>query len=604
MIARRVAVVVALLCAALTGSSRATGAPGARPAGAERGEGGPASGGVGGSGGAKPPGPNDVGTEAQREAGKTLYLRYCSQCHGEKGDGEGYAAVHLRPKPRNFTSGKFKIRTTPNGALPTHQDIVKVIRRGMPYTSMPAWPNFTDQEASDLVYFITTFSPDFTNPDKVPQPIDLPSAPRATKESAEQGKKLYEETGCVRCHGTLGRGDGPSASTLVDDWGNPIRPADLAETWTFRGGSSREDIFRTMSTGLNGTPMPSFADALNPEQRWAITDFIVSLAGGDKGPAYTNVVLAKHVEDPIDLAKGTANFESARVARFPIIGQITEPVRDFHPPATSVTVQAIYDADSIALLVRWHDMSAQKAGRNGPALQVPMEEEEEKASAAASEEPGSSSPASVWGDQAAAPAAPGQTPAPQNPFEEPAAPAAAPPEFSDAVAIQIPSQVPAGARKPYFIFGDAQNPVDLWFFDLARAAPLQFTGKGSSDIAPNDTGDLTGVASYDQGEWSVIFKRPLVPSSGARFSPGDFMPIAFSVWDGLSRERGNRRGLSVWYSLYMEPQSVPSTVGPMIETALTILAIELIVIGWVRWRYGARQREGFGGRQEQPATTV
>ena len=45
----------------------------------------------------------DVGSEAQRESGKQLYLKYCSQCHGEKGDGEGYAAPHLQPRPRNFT---------------------------------------------------------------------------------------------------------------------------------------------------------------------------------------------------------------------------------------------------------------------------------------------------------------------------------------------------------------------------------------------------------------------------------------------------------------------------------------------------------------------
>ena len=147
--------------------------------------------------------------------------------------------------------------------------------------------------------------------------------------------------------------------------------------------------------------------------------------------------------------------------------------------------------------------------------------------------------------------------------------------------------MPTGARKPYFIFGDAQNSVDLWFFDLARPDPLQFTGKGSGAIAPNDTGDLTGVASYDQGEWSVIFKRPLRASSGAPFTPGEFMPIAFSVWDGFSRERGNRRGLTVWYSLYVEPEVVPSAVGPMVRTALIILAIELAVIGWVRRRYGA-----------------
>ena len=305
----------------------------------------------------------DVGTEAQRESGKQLYNRYCSQCHGDKGDGEGYATPHLRPRPRDFTTGKFKVRTTPNGALPTHQDLVDIIRRGMPYTSMPAFTAFSDQEVSDLAYFITTFSPDFSNPENVPQPVPLPSAPKATNESIELGKKLYVESGCVKCHGNLGRGDGPSASTLVDDWGQSIRAADLAQSWTFRGGSSREDIFRTMSTGFNGTPMPSFSDSLSPEQRWAITDFIASLSD-ENGPGYTNLVIAKHVGSPIDPAKGAASFASAPAARFPIVGQIMEPGRSFHPPATSVIVQAIYDTDSIALLVRWHDMSAQKTGKN------------------------------------------------------------------------------------------------------------------------------------------------------------------------------------------------------------------------------------------------
>ena len=191
----------------------------------------------------------------------------------------------------------------------------------------------------------------------------------------------------------------------------------------------------------------------------------------------------------------------------------------------------------------------------------------------------------------------------KDPFaEEATAPADQPSEFSDAVSIQIPSQVPTGARKPYFIFGDSQNSVDSWFFDLARPEPLQFTGKGSADLAPNATGELTGVASYDQGEWSVIFKRPLRPASGASFASGQFMPVAFSVWDGFSRERGNRRGLSLWYSLYVEPENVPSVVGPMIQTALFILVIELAVIGWVRWRSRA---DGLGGKQrQQPAPSV
>jgi len=534
----------------------------------------------------------DVGTDAQRESGKRLYLKYCSQCHGEKGDAEGYATPHLYPRPRNFTTGKFKVRTTPNGALPTHQDIVNVIRRGMPYTSMPAWPTLSDQEVSDIAHFITSFSADFSNKETVPQPLTLPSAPATTSESIELGKKLYAETGCLKCHGNLGRGDGPSAPTLTDELGQPIRAANLTQPWTFRGGPSREDIFRTMTTGLNGTPMPSFTDSLMPEQRWAITDFIVSLSGSS-APGYTNLVVAKYVPDPIDLKNGAAGFQSAAVARFPIVGQVMEPGRAFHPPATSVTVQAIYDTESIAFLVRWHDMRADNTGKNGPLLPVAPEEEESAPGGAA--QPTATNP---FGDAEVAPA---QKPE-KDPFaeEEPAAAQAS--EFSDAVSIQIPSAVPTGARKPYFIFGDTQNSVDLWFFDLARPDPLQFTGRGSADIAANDTGDITGVASYDQGEWSAIFKRPLRPTSGAPFSPGEFMPIGFSVWDGFSRERGNRRGLTVWHSVYVEPEVVPSAVGPMLRTAFVILAIELAIISWVRRRYGSRARAEVGDPMQPSAT--
>jgi mono/diheme cytochrome c family protein len=545
----------------------------------------------------------DVGTEAQRESGRTLYLRNCAQCHGENGDGVGYATPRLYPRPREFTMGNFKVRSTPSGALPTHQDLVNIIRRGMPYTSMPAWPTLSDQQVSDLAHYLTTFFPAFSNTE-TPQSVSLPSAPATTTASIELGRELYVENGCVKCHGPVGRSDGPSAETLVDELNHPIRAADLSKRWTFRGGSSREDIFRTMTTGFNGTPMPSYEEALTPEQRWAITDFIVSLSASGE-PDYSNLVVARPAVAPIDLARGVANFESAPVAHFPIVGQIMEPGRAFQPAATSVSVQAVYDTESIALLVRWHDMGPQQAGHNGPSLPVPPAEEAltPGPGAAAGESEGSAPPAADPSDPfGVGPVA--ADPFAVDPFAQPGAQAAAPPpEFSDAVAIQIPSQVATGARKPYFIFGDAQNPVDLWFFDLSRSEPFQFTGRGSADVTPNDTGDLTGVASYDQGEWSVIFTRPLRATSGAPFTPGQFMPVAFSVWDGLSRERGNRRGLTVWYSLYVEPDVVTSAVGPMVRVALLILVLELAVIFQVRRRYGAGGREEAGGGPGLPAAT-
>ena len=81
------------------------------------------------------------------------------------------------------------------------------------------------------------------------------------------------------------------------------------------------------------------------------------------------------------------------------------------------------------------------------------------------------------------------------------------------------------------------------------------------------------------------------------------MPVAFSLWDGASRERGNRRGLTVWESVYLEPEVVPSAVGPMIRIALVLLAIELAIIGWVRRRDSSRARADLGGESMQPSAT-
>ncbi|MEK7386851.1 MAG: c-type cytochrome, partial [candidate division NC10 bacterium] len=71
-------------------------------------------------------------------AGKSVYEKKCASCHGDKGDGKGPAADLLVPKPRDFTTGVYKIRTTANKA-PTDQDLFKIITDGMPGTSMPPW---------------------------------------------------------------------------------------------------------------------------------------------------------------------------------------------------------------------------------------------------------------------------------------------------------------------------------------------------------------------------------------------------------------------------------------------------------------------------------
>jgi mono/diheme cytochrome c family protein len=517
---------------------------------------------------------------------RATYAKYCAQCHGDKGDGNGPAAAHLLPKPRDFTTGKYKLRTTPSDALPVDGDIRRAIREGMPYTSMPPWPQLSDADVDGLVAYLKSFHDGFADPNQAAKPIDLPRAPASTKESVEKGKQLYASLGCARCHGESGRGDGPSAPTLKDDKGDPIRAADLSERWTFRGGPRREDIFRTFSTGLNGTPMPSFYDSLKEDERWALTDFVYSLGDGD-APGYTSVVVAAPLEEDFDPARADELFRSVAQARLALVGQVIEPGRAFAPAATSLQVRAVYDQQRIVLRVSWHDARRDVAGRSDPAAQVPLAEEAIAAQAAPAGGAGG-----FWGEEEAPAAPAGGAPAPSaqgGDFwgeEEAAAPAGTAPaaEFPDAVAIQLPQELPEGVAKPYFLFGDGQLPVDLWFFDLSGQAVRQYVGRGSGALTALEGGEVSGQARYDAGEWSVVFSRELRATTGVSFAEGSYVPIAFSVWDGTSRERGSRRALTQWVYVYLEPREKPSPVVPMLTAGLSVLALELVVVGAIRRR--------------------
>ena len=81
---------------------------------------------------------------------------------------------------------------------------------------------------------------------------------------------------------------------------------------------------------------------------------------------------------------------------------------------------------------------------------------------------------------------------------------------------------------------------------------------------------------------SVIFKRPLRAGSGVAFVPGEFVPVTFSVWDGFSHDRGNKRGLTAWFNFYVEPEQVRSATGPMLQAGLLVFALEILIVVLVR----------------------
>ncbi len=553
--------------------------------------------------------------EAQdNELGREVYDKWCGHCHGAQGDGNGVAASRLKPRPRDFTSGKYKIRMTTTGNIPTDEDIERAIRRGLPYSSMPAFPeNFIDDAELDaLVAYIKSFSDWFSDPEmQNPETIAIPTPPPYDEEAAQTtGRQIYEETGCARCHGDLGRGDGGSAPTLVDDWGDSIRVADLAQPWTFRGGGSRADIFRTMSTGFNGTPMPGFHNNLGatPEESrqrmWAIVDYMLSLSGGPRESdaveaPYVNLLRCVPTEDVLDLERGKELFANAPASLFPIVGQIVEPGRNFYPQVTAIEVRAVHNEDEIAFLLTWHDMRAETSGSNTPDLQVPPWDEQLAETGGAAEaddeggfwgdeEEGEEDSGDFWGEEEEEDSGGGDDFWGDAGGEEAAAgPTGPDTEFSDAVALQLPSQAPAGIRKPYFIFGDTQNPVDLWFVDLAKPdAGLTYTARGSSAMAPVEAGEPFEVtATYEAGEWAVLMKRQRKSRGSISFEENQFIPVAFSVWDGFNRERGNKRGLTSWYNVYIEPLERPSPYGPMARAGLTVLGFEILLIALMRRRH-------------------
>ena len=211
--------------------------------------------------------------------GKSNYRRYCAGCHGDYGDSNGENAVWLDPKPRDFTIATFKCRSTPTGTLPTDEDLFNTIGRGVTNSNMPIWNALSPQQRADLVAYIKIFSPRWEK-EKAGEPIKIPAEPPVTMESISHGKALFAKLECWKCHGPHGEGDGPSAATLTDSKDQPIRPYNFAlgkGDSRFKCGDTNQDLYKIFMTGLDGTPMPSFADVIQPNDAWDLVHFLRTL---------------------------------------------------------------------------------------------------------------------------------------------------------------------------------------------------------------------------------------------------------------------------------------------------------------------------------------
>ncbi|MCC6995833.1 MAG: c-type cytochrome [Deltaproteobacteria bacterium] len=213
-----------------------------------------------------PPGPTRPAANPAR--GARLYKQRCAICHGNGGRGDGSIARELEPRPRDLTRGIFKLRSTASGALPTDDDLFRTLTRGIPGTAMFAWSGLPAADRWQLVYHIKSLSPRFAR--KAAPPLPAPDPPAMTEALRARGELVYQQMMCGECHGPDGRGDGVKARALVDDSRRRTYPFDLTRGWKLKAGSTPADLFRVLHTGLDGTPMPSYADALSEADGWAL----------------------------------------------------------------------------------------------------------------------------------------------------------------------------------------------------------------------------------------------------------------------------------------------------------------------------------------------
>jgi cytochrome c oxidase cbb3-type subunit I/II len=220
--------------------------------------------------------------------GREVYRRRCLGCHGAQGDGNGPAATFMhRDRPRNFTWGVFKLRLTPSGSLPDDGDLLRTITRGIRGTAMPSWHELQEKDRLAVIQYIkyelAADRSDPANPyffflEEPPKaPIYIGQPPEPSLALVQRGSEVWQAAKCWECHGQGGKGDGEKAAGLMDDFGFPIPPANLT-TGQFKSGPDVKDIFRTLTTGLSGTPMPSFGDTVPEADRWALAYYVLSLS--------------------------------------------------------------------------------------------------------------------------------------------------------------------------------------------------------------------------------------------------------------------------------------------------------------------------------------
>ena len=497
------------------------------------------------------------------EAGRAVYERRCIFCHGPEGAGDGPVADYLDPRPRDFTLGIFKFRSTKTGGMPTDEDLFRTIAEGVKGTAMPSWGlgdgALTEEERWQVLHYLKTFSgglfedPEF-DPTLAEWAVSMGAEPPITPESIAAGKQTFHDISrgaCVKCHGSEGRGDGAdSEKGLQDDWGFPIVPRNLTEGWRYKRGTQARDIYLTLRGGLMGTPMPSLEDTLSEEATWQLAHYVTSLVRTEdtSGNVVLRVLL---VDDTVPTDPEDERWERAPPLDVALVGQVLVAPRWQNPSVQRVSLRAYYDGEQIALQAAWDDRTRDAGGDIPTDLGVRDVD-----------------------------ATPGEV---ETYFSAARAHARAEEKLSDALLLQFPVAIPDSPLKPHFFRGSPRDAVNQWQW-TAHDDVVEENSRGIDrpvERQPDESQGVTSQVSWRDGRWRAVFVRTLQtgdPKHDIQFEPGRMIPIAVNAWDASNGEWGLQRSVSSWYYLELE-QPIGARVYLAGALAAAVLAgVELLLV--------------------------
>ena len=508
--------------------------------------------------------------------GGELYTKHCTICHGENGDGAGKFAYLMNPRPRDFTKGDFKLASTQN-QIPTDEDLVRTIGRGMPGSAMPPWDHLPLVDLQALASYIRALHiqgttgrlQQWVNEGAVKRddlarmlaertqpgpPLVVPPEPEFDEIQWFRGRRLYLEN-CASCHGADGQ---PVADAVkYDREGYPVAPRSFVQG-IFKGGSDGHQLYARIWKGMKGTPMPASEGAYSGDETWDIIHYVQSLArtgAQERAQLRQGTFVAPNVQGPLPTGPTDRAWEQAR----PLYVALT-PLWWTENRIEGLVVQALHNDEALAIKLSWIDSTQdsravkQTEFRDGVAIQFSLSSDPPFYMGDPSEHGG----VNIWFWKA---------------------------DRSQDLAGGYQDVDAAFPDRAIDRYPEQQQPTSRTFSDWPRATlaghdPLFITAWGAGNLVANPNlntpveslvahgpGTLSGKpanvqmvegsAVYERGVWSVQMQRGLAFTErgheGERiFKKGDYLPVSFAIWNGNAGDRDGKKNISIWQKLVIE----------------------------------------------------